>query len=45
MGDGEPVGFLDALQADLRADGLVCAVRGVPYRFQRGAVLSVGKRL
>ncbi|WP_218136071.1 class I SAM-dependent methyltransferase [Nonomuraea jiangxiensis] len=37
MGDGEPVDFLDELQAELRSDGLVCAVRRVPYEFQRGA--------
>jgi hypothetical protein len=44
LGDGEPVVFLDALQADLRAAGLVCAVRRVPYEFQRGAdhMLIVG---
>ncbi|MEU8381095.1 hypothetical protein [Streptosporangium sp. NPDC048865] len=46
LGDGEPVDFLDALQADLRAEGLVCAVRRVPYEFQRGAghMLTVGRR-
>jgi hypothetical protein len=45
LGDGEPVDFLDALQADLRAEGRVCAVRKVPYEFQRGAdhMLTVGK--
>ncbi|MFF3441993.1 hypothetical protein [Streptosporangium sp. NPDC002721] len=45
LGDSEPVGFLDALQADLRAEGLVCTVRGVPYEFQRGAdhMLTVGE--
>ncbi|MFC7641269.1 methyltransferase domain-containing protein [Streptosporangium lutulentum] len=45
LGDGESVDFFDALQADLRAEGLVCAVREVPYEFQRGAdhMLTVGK--
>ncbi|WP_237100909.1 methyltransferase [Nonomuraea sp. MG754425] len=37
MGDGEPVPFLGALLADLRAAGLSCEVRQVPYEFQRGA--------
>ncbi|MBT2227741.1 class I SAM-dependent methyltransferase [Nonomuraea sp. NEAU-A123] len=46
MGDGEPVPFLDTLRADLRAEGLACAVREVPYEFQRGArhMLTVAKR-
>ncbi|WP_204358914.1 methyltransferase [Streptosporangium sp. 'caverna'] len=46
MGDAEPVAFLDALRADLRAEGLVCEVREVPYEFQRGAnrMLTVGRR-
>ncbi|TLF76275.1 class I SAM-dependent methyltransferase [Nonomuraea sp. KC401] len=37
MGDGEPVGFLDALGEDLRAEGLTCAPRRVAFEFQRGA--------
>ncbi|PZG14274.1 hypothetical protein [Nonomuraea aridisoli] len=46
LGDGEPVDFLDDLQTELRADGLVCARRRVPYEFQRGAdhMLTVRKR-
>jgi hypothetical protein len=46
MGDGEPVPFLDALRADLRAEGLACAVHEVPYEFQRGArhMLTVAQR-
>jgi hypothetical protein len=45
MGDGEPVTFLDTLMAELRAAGLRCAVRRVPYEFQHGAdhMLAVGK--
>ncbi|MGW3346927.1 methyltransferase domain-containing protein [Nonomuraea rubra] len=37
MGDGEPVPFLGALLDELRGEGLACAVREVPYEFQRGA--------
>jgi methyltransferase family protein len=36
QGTGEPVPFLDALRAELRALGHVSHLRDVPYRFQRG---------
>lgn len=36
QGTGEPVGFLDALRAELRALGHHTQLREVPYRFQRG---------
>jgi hypothetical protein len=36
QGTGEPVPFLDALRAELHAQGHRAHLRDVPYRFQRG---------
>lgn len=36
QGTGEPVAFLDALRAELHAQGHPSRLREVPYRFQRG---------